>query len=104
MTANGRPFRPSDWSERLCGLTAALGPDKRLQYSPWLRPIVAGDIRAVIVGRQLAELEPRLHQFLLGFARDNELQIAWVPGALTSPQGLVPPPSKPPSAEPREPV
>ena len=55
------------------------------------------------VGGGLAGLEPRLFQFLLGFAGDNELVVARVAGALASPQTLsLPGPA--PRGEPREPV
>jgi len=30
VTLDGRPFRPSDWAERLCGVMAAFGNDHRI--------------------------------------------------------------------------
>ena len=102
-TAAGRTFRPSDWAERLAGLVSAFGDDQRLAYSPWVCPVTIADVRAVIVGRELAALEPRLFAFLAGFARDNELQVAEVAGALAAPMSLAPP-RLPAPAEPREPV
>ena len=103
ITLAGRPFRPSDWSERLAGLVSVFGSDQRLAYSPLVRPVMVGDVRAVVVGRTLATLEPRLFAFLVGFARDNGLQHAEVIGALEAPHAL-PPPSAAASGEPREPV
>src|SRR4029453_2906739 len=32
----GRPFRPSDWAERLAGLVSVFGNDQRLAYSPYV--------------------------------------------------------------------
>ena len=65
-------------------------------------------VKAVIVGQTLEALEPRLYHFLLGFARDNELQTAFASGAMAHPDALSPPPvARPaakPVAEPREPV
>lgn len=109
ITTGGRVFRPSDWAERLAGLTSAFGHDQKLAYSPLVRPVTIGGVKAVIVGQELETLEPRLHHFLLGFARDNELQVARAEGALKAPQLLVPPTAAKAAqalrpAEPREPI
>ena len=105
FSAAGRPFRPSDWSERLAGLTAAFGHERKVAYSPLVVPVAVGDARAVVVGARLRELEPRLHQFLIQFARDNGLVVDFVAGALDDPQSLVPPrPTARGSVEPQEPV
>src|SRR6266498_875930 len=39
VTAAGRAFRPSDWAERLAGLTSAFGFEHKLAYSPLVRPM-----------------------------------------------------------------
>ena len=103
VTLAGRPFRPSDWAERLAGLVSVFGADQRLLYSPFVLPVTVGGVRAVVVGYSLATLEPRLFAFLAGFARDNELQCVEVAGALAASHLLTPPRSRAPS-EPREPV
>ena len=41
VTLDGKPFRPSDWSERLCGVMAAFGNDHRMRYSPFAHPVSA---------------------------------------------------------------
>jgi hypothetical protein len=109
ITTSGRAFRPSDWAERLAGLTSAFGHDQKLAYSPFVRPVNVRGVKAVIVGQTLEALEPRLYEFLLHFARDNELQTAFVSGAMAKPDLLMPPsapvPVAPkPAGEPREPV
>ena len=71
----GAIFRPSDWAERLCGVIAVFGEDQRINYSPFLQPIFCQGIRAVVIDTQLRELEPAAFEFLLGFARDNELKV-----------------------------
>ena len=58
----------------------------------------------MIVGHALQDLEPRLWQFLLGFARDNDLEVTYACGAIDASQSLVPPAPPPASGEPREPV
>jgi hypothetical protein len=103
VTAAGRKFRPSDWAERLAGCTSAFGAEHKLAYSPLVLPVSEHGVSAVIVGRELATLEPRLFQFFRNFARDNALQITWVEDALAAPERLAPP-LAPTRAEPQEPV
>ena len=74
-TLSGRAFRPSDWAERLSGVMSTLGGDHRLNYSPYVRPSTYEGVRSVIVDKKLREVDPRAYDFLLGFARDNELQV-----------------------------
>jgi hypothetical protein len=74
-TTDGKPFRPSDWAERLCGVMSAFGGDHRMAYSPFVHPITANGVRCVVVDVRLEEIEPMAYRFLLSFARDNELQV-----------------------------
>jgi hypothetical protein len=91
ITREGRTFRPSDWAERLAGLTSAFGHDQKLSYSPFVRPVAIRGVKAVIVGQTLEALEPRLYHFLLNFARDNELQTAFAFGRDGAPRRAAPP-------------
>jgi len=75
VTADGKPFRPSDWAERLCGVMAAFGGDHRMQYSPYVHPVTSNNIRCVVVDKRLEELEPMAFRFLLSFAKDNALKV-----------------------------
>ena len=54
ITKAGRAFRPSDWAERLAGLTSAFGRDQKVTYSPHVSPVIVQGVRAVIVGHELA--------------------------------------------------
>ncbi len=74
VTLDGKPFRPSDWAERLCGVMAAFGRDQRMQYSPYVHPVNAGGVRCVVVDVRLEQVEPMAYRFLLSFAKDNELR------------------------------
>jgi hypothetical protein len=75
VTGDGKPFRPSDWAERLCGVMSAFGGDHRMQYSPYVHPVTSNGIRCVVVDVRLEELEPMAYRFLLSFAKDNELKV-----------------------------
>jgi hypothetical protein len=84
ITRSGQTFRPSDWADRLCGVMSAFGPDEQLRYSPLVAPAMRGGVRCVLVRGELAELEPRLFRFFLGFALDNELQVTMDADAVAS--------------------
>ena len=82
VTPNGRPFRPSDWAERLAGVMAqfrpggaAMGPGAHIGYSPWCVPTTLDGVKAVVVNRALKDHEPMAWDFVMGFAADNELQV-----------------------------
>jgi hypothetical protein len=74
VTADGKPFRPSDWADRLCGVMAAFGGDHRMQYSPYVYPVSSQGKVCVVVDLRLEEIEPMAYRFLLGFAKDNGLR------------------------------
>ena len=75
LTKEGKPFRPSDWAERLCGVMCAFGGDHRMQYSPFVHPITSNGVRCVVVDIRLEQIEPMAYRFLLNFAKDNELRV-----------------------------
>ena len=81
ITFDGKQFRPSDWAERLCGVMACFrpdgygGPNAHLQYSPFVRPTLLDGVKAVVVNEKLRDLEPMAYDFLINFAKDNNLQV-----------------------------
>jgi hypothetical protein len=80
-TRAGNTFRPSDWAERLAGVMSSFRPggaqpSSHLSYSPWCVPTVIDGIKAVVVNRELRDAEPMAWDFVLNFAKDNDLQVA----------------------------
>jgi hypothetical protein len=80
VTNEGKTFRPSDWSERLCGVMSAFGPgatgtNARLKYSLYVRPELFGNVKCVVVDERLRDIEPMAFDFVMNFARDNNLQV-----------------------------
>ena len=75
MTESGQSFRPSDWAERLCGMMAVFSEDRHLSYSPYLKPVMAGGMRCVVVDLELEKIDPPAFRFLMSFAGDNELRL-----------------------------
>jgi hypothetical protein len=80
VTKDGKKFRPSDWSERLAGVMScfgpgASGPNARLQYSLYVRPTLLGDTKCVILDSRLRDVEPMAFDFVMNFAKDNNLVV-----------------------------
>lgn len=74
ITAEGNKFRPSDWAERLCGNLCTFR-NRRMYYSPLLRPAVIENIKCVIVDPKLNLEHSELYKDILHFADKNNLQI-----------------------------
>ena len=94
VTAQGRDFRPSDWAERLAGAMSSFRPggstgdrSSFIGYSPYCVPRVVDGVKCVIVNEALRGIEPMAWDFVMNFARDNELRVVerlvpappWVP-------------------------
>ncbi|MBC5782059.1 DUF3579 domain-containing protein [Ramlibacter sp. USB13] len=81
VTRDGRTFRPSDWAERLAGVMSSFRPGgaqpgSHLNYSPWCIPTVIEGVKCVIVNRELRDYEPMAWDFVINFARDNNLKVS----------------------------
>ncbi len=74
-TSKGKTFRPSDWSERLCGILSSFDKGNRLSYHEWVRPILVDNVRCVGVDKKLEEINPPMFRFLMDFAADNDLRV-----------------------------
>jgi len=78
ITREGKPFRPSDWAERLAGALSSFQPagagiGAHIGYSPYCVPRVVGGVKCVVVDEALRSLEPMALDFVMNFARDNNL-------------------------------
>jgi hypothetical protein len=80
VTRDGRAFRPSDWAERLAGTMSCFRPDggpggRVIGYSPYCVPRDLGGVKGVLVDAELRDMEPMAWDFVMHFARDNELVV-----------------------------
>lgn len=80
VTRSGRTFRPSDWAERLAGVMSPFRPGgaclgSHLSYSPWCVPTALNGVKCVVVNTALRDHEPMAWDFVMNFAKDNELQV-----------------------------
>jgi hypothetical protein len=81
VTKDGRTFRPSDWAERLAGVMSSFRPGgarpgSHLNYSPWCIPTIIQGVKCVIVNRDLRDYEPMAWDFVINFAKDNNLKVS----------------------------
>ncbi len=78
-TRDGKTFRPSDWAERLAGALSSFRPGGasglggHIGYSPYCVPRVVDGVKCVIVSEALRTIEPMALDFVMNFARDNNL-------------------------------
>ena len=75
LTRAGKPFRPSDWVDRMCSTYASFGPDRKLRYSPYLKPRVINGMRCLAVDTELKDVNPEGYAQLMHFAEENQLNI-----------------------------
>ena len=78
-TKDGKTFRPSDWAERLAGTMSCFRPDggggRLIGYSPYCVPRDIGGVKGVLVNAEVREMEPMAWDFVMHFARDNNLVV-----------------------------
>ncbi|MEP7056656.1 MAG: DUF3579 domain-containing protein [Caldimonas sp.] len=82
ITLDGKTFRPSDWAERLAGAMSSFRPagstggiGAYIGYSPYCEPRTIDGIKSVIVDESLHGIEPMAWDFVMNFARDNDLVV-----------------------------
>lgn len=75
ITEEGRPFRPSDWIERISGSLSTFGTDRRIRYSHYLQPQILDGTKCLVIDAELHDRNPTAFNFLMDFARGNKLRI-----------------------------
>lgn len=85
VTQKGKKFRPSDWVDRIAGLFGRFDANKRMQYSPLVRPAFFEGLRCLFIASSLMMADPTGYDFVMNFAKSNQLQIKQV-GQASEPQ------------------
>lgn len=75
VTEEGSKLRPSDWIERISSTLASFGSDQRLQYSKAVAPCIIDGEKCLVVARNLKTINPVAYEFIMGFAKSNQLCI-----------------------------
>lgn len=85
VTQKGKTFRPSDWVDRIAAIFGHFDSNKRLQYSPFVRPAFFEGLRCLFIASSLLMVDPTSYNFVMDFAKSNQLQIKQV-GQVSEPQ------------------
>ena len=75
VTEEGKKLRPSDWIERISSTLASFGSDHRLHYSNAVAPCMIDGEKCLVVARNLNDINPEAYEFVMGFAKSNQLCI-----------------------------
>lgn len=75
VTEEGKKLRPSDWIERISSTLASFGSDQRLHYSNAVAPCMIDGEKCLVVARNLNDINPKAYEFVMGFAKSNQLSI-----------------------------
>ena len=75
ITHEGKPFRPSDWVDRMCSTFATFGENRKLRYSLYLRPEMVNGVRCLAVDMQLKNINPEGFEQLMHFVDENQLSV-----------------------------
>ena len=71
---DGGKFRPSDWIERIAANMGEFGADHRLHYSRKVHPQMVDGEKCLVIDPELERENPDAFQFILNFARSNQLK------------------------------
>ena len=74
VTQEGETFHPRDWAERVSGSLSTFR-NRRIIYSPLLRPAVKNGNKCIIVDDELKDSHPALYQSIIEFAKKNNLVV-----------------------------
>jgi len=72
---NGKKLRPGDWIERIACALASFDENCRLRYSVSVQPCVIDGEKCLVVARGLEQTDPQGYEFVMEFARSNQLRI-----------------------------
>ena len=75
ITRQGKQFRPSDWVDRMCSTFATFGENRKLRYSPYLKPEMVNGVRCLVVDTKLKITNPEGFEQLMHFVEENQLNI-----------------------------
>lgn len=77
-TEDGRKFRPSDWIDRIASMGASYGDSHRLVFSELLHPELYEGEKCLIIDTELEVKNPIMFQYVLNFAKSNQLKMLQV--------------------------
>ena len=77
ITLSGQKFRPSDWAQRLTVAVSTVGPRKQVISHPHVHMALRDGLPAVVIDPVLEQENVIMYEFLINFAKSNDLQIEY---------------------------
>lgn len=81
ITNSGNKFRPSDWVERIASTCGSFDWEKRLHYSPMVKPVYSDGVRCLYLASRLQETNPDVYNYVMNFCYRNDLKLIEVGAA-----------------------
>jgi hypothetical protein len=75
LTLDGEPFPVADLAERLCDSLAQTGEDGHKTYSSYVRPVISGGVKRVVVRSSLQGTDFREYETLKRYVEENHLRV-----------------------------
>ena len=72
---DGKKLRPTDWVERISSTLASVDAKNRLHYSISVQPCLIDGEKCLVVARCLEQSNPSAYEYVMEFARSNNLRI-----------------------------
>jgi hypothetical protein len=75
VTIEGDVFQQPEWAEQLCSMLGTTGPDGRLLYSSYVRPVMVDGVKSVVVRVSLELVDERAFGMIKQFVAEHRLQV-----------------------------
>jgi hypothetical protein len=75
ITVDGELFQQPEWAEHLCNMLGTTGPDGRLLYSSYVRPVMVEGVAAVVVRVSLQVVDEKAFEMIKQFVAEHRLQV-----------------------------
>ncbi len=75
VTVDGEVFQPPEWAEQLCNMLGTTGPDGRLLYSSYVRPVMIEGVASVVVRVSLGLVDEKAFELIKQFVTEHRLQV-----------------------------
>lgn len=75
ITVDGEVFQQPGWAAQLCNSLGTTGPDGRLLYSSYVRPVMAEGVPSVVVRVSLQLVDEKAFEMIKQFVAENRLLV-----------------------------
>lgn len=75
INENGNKFRPSDWIDRIASTLGSFDTNRRLRFSPSVKPVTYDGQRCLFVADELSLINPTAYRYVMDFVNSNGLLV-----------------------------